>query len=409
VLQIADDRERRMVAAADALLRVVLAVRPRRARPSREAIRRILVLRLERIGDLMMSLPALHLLRQLAPHAQIDLVTGSWNAPLARLVEGIHRVETLDARWLSRGAGGLGFAALVRRAWAWRRHRYDVAINLEGDIRSNLLLAVSGAAWTAGFDMAGGGPALDDAVNFDPADHTAQNGVRLVASALGEATTPGGARTGTAREAASALPRAALLLPADAREQAERLLGPGLRSSSPAIGIQVGAGRLVKQWPAERFAELADRLASALNATIVLTGAPEDRPIADVLRANLPPATRVIDLVGTQDLVTLAAVLERLSVLVTPDTGPMHLAATVGTPVVALFGPASPERWGPLSQHCRIVRIDLPCSPCNRIRRPPSRCVGHTPDCMAGIEADHVYRAVTSLFESVPQPGARPS
>jgi len=397
----------------------------------------------------MMSLPAFYRLRQLAPHAQIDLVTGSWNEPLARLVAGIDRVESLDARWLSRGAGGLGFAALIRRAWAWRRRRYDVAINLEGDIRSHLLLAVSGAAWTAGFDMAGGGPALDDAVGFDPADHTAQNGVRLVASALGDATTPGGARKGTAREAASALPRAALLLPADARARAERLLSastrdhghdgllanvasnarsarspegtntsrylcieglrPGVSPTSIAIGIQVGAGRLVKQWPAERFAELAGRLGSAVHTTIVLTGAPEDRPIADVLLANLPPATRVIDLVGTQDLVTLAAVLERLSVLVTPDTGPMHLAAAVGTPVVALFGPASPERWGPLSQHCRIVRVDLPCSPCNRIRRPPSRCVGHTPDCMAAIEVDDVYRAVTSLLESVPATGARPS
>lgn len=409
MLQIADNRERLMVAAADVLLRVVCAVRPRRTRPSREAIRRILVLRLERIGDLMMSLPALHLLRQLAPHAQIDLVTGSWNEPLARLIAGIDRVDTLDARWLSRGAGGLGFTALVRRARGWRQHRYDVAINLEGDIRSNLLLAVSGAAWTAGFNMAGGGPALDRAVDFDPAGHTAQNGVRLVASALGEEMTLGGARTGSAREAASALPRAALRLPADARERAESLLGAGASPSSTAIGIQVGAGRLVKQWPAERFAEIAERLASALNATIVLTGAPEDRPISDALRANLPQATRVIDLVGTQDLVTLAAVLERLAVLVTPDTGPMHLAAAVGTPVVALFGPATPERWGPLSQHCRIVRVDLPCSPCNRVRRPPSRCVGHTPDCMAAIEADSVYRAVTSLLESAPAPGAGPS
>jgi ADP-heptose:LPS heptosyltransferase len=136
-----------MVATADALLRVASAIRRKHTRPSRAGIRRVLVLRLERIGDLMMSLPALHALRQLAPQAQIDLVTGSWNEPLARLIAGIDRIETIDARWLSRGADGLGLAALARRAWAWRSRRYDVAINLEGDIRSNLLIGLS--TWPA--------------------------------------------------------------------------------------------------------------------------------------------------------------------------------------------------------------------------------------------------------------------
>jgi len=396
-----------MVATADALLRAACAIGRRRTRPPRADIRRILVLRLERIGDLMMSLPALHTLRQLAPQAQIDLVTGSWNEPMARLIAGIDRIETIDARWLSRGAGGLAPAALVRRAWAWRRHGYDVAINLEGDIRSNLLLALSGARWMAGFDMAGGGPVLDDAAEFTLGEHTATNGVTLVATALGEAPTPRGPRVGTAREAASALPRAGLLLPAEARERAERLLPLEARRTSPLIGIQVGAGRLVKQWPAERLAAVAARLMSEFNATIVLTGAQEDRTTADALRANLPESTGVIDLVGALDLVTLAAVLARLSLLITPDTGPMHIAAVVDTPVVAIFGPASPERWGPLSQHCQVVRVDLPCSPCNRIRRPPARCLGHTPDCLASIRVDDVYRAATSLLESAPAPGVK--
>jgi ADP-heptose:LPS heptosyltransferase len=171
------------------------------------------------------------------------------------------------------------------------------------------------------------------------------------------------------------------------------------------IGIQVGAGRQVKQWPAVRLAEVAGRLVSEFNATIVLTGAQEDRDAADVLRANLLQSAGVIDLVGALDLVTLAAVLARLSLLITPDTGPMHIAAVVETPVVAIFGPASPDRWGPLSQHCRIVRIDLPCSPCNRIRRPPARCVGHTPDCLASIGVDTVYRAAAALLESATPSG----
>ena len=137
--------------------------RAARDRPRRE-VRRILVLRLERIGDLLMSLPALHAIRRRAPQAAIDLVVGSWNEALARQVAGIDGIETMDAPWLARGAGGAGWPALLRQARSWRARRYDLAINLEGDIRSIVLMSRSGARWCAGFGMAGGGPLLDDDV-----------------------------------------------------------------------------------------------------------------------------------------------------------------------------------------------------------------------------------------------------
>jgi len=102
---------------------------------------------------------------------------------------------------------------------------------------------------------------------------------------------------------------------------------------------------------------------------------------------------RVIDVSGDIDLTVLAAVLQRLDLLITGDTGPMHLAVAVGTPVVAIFGPSDPARYGPRGPHDRIVRIDLPCSPCNRIRQPPARCVGHTPDCLSFLPATLVADA----------------
>ena len=399
VLQIVDPRERRLVGAADALLEAACAWRPGRTRPPCDQVRRILVLRLERIGDLMMSLPAIHALRRLAPHAEIDLVVGSWNAQLAALIRGITRVDTLDARWLSRDAGGLGVAAMMRHARGWRGRSYDCAINLEGDIRSNLVLAMSGARWCAGFGMAGGGPVLDVVAPFTALAHTATNGVRLVYDALGEPLPPDVSLTGPGRDIAAALPADALLLPADSRAHAGHVLGPaaGFRH---VVGIQTGAGRLVKDWAATRMAQIASRLVTRRGAAIVLTGAPDDRAAADTIRAALPASAVLIDLVGSLDLVALAAVLERLSVFITPDTGPMHLAAAVGTPVAALFGPSSPDRWGPLSSRCRVVRVDLPCSPCNRIRRPPDRCVGHTPDCMDGITVDAVYEAAVALVDA---------
>ena len=138
----------------------------------------------------------------------------------------------------------------------------------------------------------------------------------------------------------------------------------------------------------------------------MLTGSAGDRPLVDRLKALLPPEVQAIDLAGHLDLVTLAAVLERLTVFITGDTGPMHLAAAVGTPIVALFGPSAPERWGPLTASARIVRIDLPCSPCNRIRRPPARCLGHVPDCLAGITVARVCEAAGAAIAELARTGA---
>ena len=94
----------------------------------------------------------------------------------------------------------------------------------------------------------------------------------------------------------------------------------------------------------------------------------------------------------------LAAVLRRLALLVTPDTGPMHLAAAVGTPVVGIFGPSDPVRYAPLSPRAAVVHADLWCRPCNRMRRPPRRCSNGTPDCLARVGVDAVVDAARHLL-----------
>src|SRR3982751_4328191 len=166
-LTIADRRDRVLVTIADALL-LPLAARRVFRRPPSAAPMRILCLRLERIGDLLMTLPALAALRAAAPDATIDLVVGSWNRDLAAAIPAVNRVETLDADWLSRGDAGDPPLALAAEASQWRRRRYDLAINFEPDIRSNIALAAVGAAWTAGFGSGGGGALLDLAIEYDP-------------------------------------------------------------------------------------------------------------------------------------------------------------------------------------------------------------------------------------------------
>ena len=225
LLLISNRRERALVAAADRVLAAGAAVtRPFRRRRPASGPRRILVLRLERIGDLLMTLPALADLRAAAPDAEIDLIVGSWNAGLAGAIPTVTRVHTLDAAWLARGRGGLGLPSLLRAARQWRRAEYDLAINFEPDIRSNLLAAGSGAAWTAGYRSGGGGALLDVALDYDTQSHTADNARRLVSTILG--TTPA-FQSGRM-----------LVVPQDAHDRAARLLAA---ARGPLVGVHVTA------------------------------------------------------------------------------------------------------------------------------------------------------------------------
>jgi lipopolysaccharide heptosyltransferase II len=388
--QLNDWRERWLVRLADAGLAALAPfVSPRRGARHAEPAS-ILLLRIERVGDLLMTLDAISAVRSQAPRARIDLVVGEWNEPLARLIPAIDRVETLNAPWLARGASSHTFRELAARAWGWRTRQYDLAVNFEGDIRSHALLGLSGAARRVGFPMAGGGPMLTDRVPFDPAIHTRSSSLRLVERAFG-------LDSGSLESFRPPAPGGRLSLTDESRRNAAALLDSA-PSAAPLVVVHAGGGREIKQWVLDRFAGVATRLARETGATIALSGTDEDRGSVDTVMAALGPGVRSIDLCGRADLVTLAAVLDRANLLITGDTGPMHLAAALDVPVVAVFGPSDPERWGPASARARVVRAGIPCSPCNRIRRPPERCRGHVPDCLAAVTADSVYQAAAAML-----------
>ena len=382
-LQIYDPRERALVTAGDAALTALAAVTwpfRRRRRPAAPA--RILLLRLERIGDLLMALPAIADARAAAPDAEIDLVVGSWNVEIAQAIRGVSRVLVVDAPWLARDGSGARMQALARTALGWRSRRYDMAINFEPDFRSDAILALAGARWTAGYGSAGGGALLDQALDYRPADHTVDNALRLVHAVLGLP--------------ASGCGDARLVIPEAQRREASAVLAG---RTNPLIAMHVAGGRAVKQWDPQRFAAVARDLVDRRDATIVLTGGPGDVPLVEAVRRALP-AERVVDVSDLVSLLLVAAVLERCDLIVTGDTGPMHLAAAVGTPIVAVFGPSDPRRYAPRGPHDRVIRVDLPCAPCNRIRLPPARCTGHMPDCLALVTPDRVFEAAVSILDA---------
>lgn len=181
-----------------------------------------------------------------------------------------------------------------------------------------------------------------------------------------------------------------------------KLFRLGVKKSSVTIGIAVGAGASwgkdasAKHWPALKFAQLADNINKHLDASILLLGDESERPIADII-VNAA-ASKVIDLVGKISLEELPAIINNLSILVTNDGGPLHIATALGVKTVSIFGPVDDLVYGPFPTNKMniVVKKDIPCRPCYRdFKLPPCE---HERQCLTNISVDEVFNALRRLI-----------
>jgi ADP-heptose:LPS heptosyltransferase len=381
--RIYDPRERALLAAFDLALRagsLVAGLRPAPGARDPARAERILALRLDRLGDLVTTLPALQALREAAPEARIELAVGSWNEPIARSLPFVDAVRIVDAPWAAWGKKASFREA--RRAVA-SGGPFDLALEFQGDVRALLLAALSGAPLRAGYGETGGGYLLTHPASWDESRSWYWQNMELVRTLF-----PGAG--GSVQ--APTVPYN-FLDESDRQEARDLLASSGLAGvPRPLIGIQPSAGRSLKEWEPAKFSSLVDALAG--RATVVLTGASADASLVEQIASRARARPGVV--LGAP-LRAFAALIERLDVFVTGDTGPMHLCHAVGTPNVAIFGPSDPRRYGPddaLGLR-RVVRHELFCSPCNMIRRPPSECLRPpAPECLAAISVERVLAAV---------------
>lgn len=391
--RIYDPRERLLLRAVDPLVRAASLVlglrpRPRDAHPDarKVEIETVLALRLDRLGDLVTTLPALEALRRALPEARIELAVGSWNEPVARRLPFLDGVRIVDTPWAAWGMK----ARLGRALRALGEEPVDLAIDFQGDVRAILLMALARAKLRAGYGDTGGSYLLTHAARWDETRSWYWQNLELVRCLFPDADE-------SWNDPAAPIRPYNFVTDDDRREAALLLRQSGLADAKrPLIGIQPGAGRAIKEWEDEKFRALIGRLSG--RGTFVLTGSSSDRARVEAIAG--PSGTRT--LVGAP-LATFAAVVEKFDLFVTGDTGPMHLSHAVGTPNVAIFGPSDPVRYGPddaLGLR-RVVRRQLYCSPCNMIRRPPRECArAKAPECISSIGVDEVMLAIeASLAE----------
>lgn len=314
--------------------------------------------------------------RSAHPGAHIAWLVGRSFAPLLAGHPLIDELIVFDRKRLGRmwwDPGALAeFWRLVRQL---RQSRFDIAVDLQGLIRSGFFAWVSGARRRVGFAAARelGWAFYSERVQCPQALHAVDRNLR-VAHALGwPVERPGFPLAVTPEERADARS----ILRASGIERAFIAVLPGARWPS-------------KCWSEHRFAELLDQLDQEGLPPCVLLGAPDERARNQrIARACASPPA---DLSGKTTLRQLTAILEQAGLVICQDSGPMHLAAALDRPMVALFGPTDPRRTGPWSTAARVVAHAVPCQPC--LRRV---CPLKHHDCLARLEVRQVLRAIREI------------
>jgi ADP-heptose:LPS heptosyltransferase len=338
-------------------------------------IRRVAVLRALFLGDLLMTTPALRALRRRFPRAEVTLIGLPWAEQLVARMP--HLVDRFVAFSGYPGLAELPYDQARTAAFLaeQRAYGYDLAIQMHGDgTVTNAVVADLGARISAGLARPGDNR-LDVALPYPDDAHEIRRWLGL-AAALGA---PAG---DTALE----------LRPAPEDEAwADALLGRS--RGGPLVGLHVGAKDPGRRWPAARFAALGQALYRKTGARLVLTGGHEDRPLgAEVAALSQRPP---LDLTGRTDIGSFAAVVRRLDLLVTNDTGASHVAAAVGAPSVVLFGPTRPAQFAPLDRDCHRVVDALEYAPAGADGAEALRSLPLQPVLEAALSRLAAGRAVT--------------
>ncbi len=322
---------------------------------------RILIVKLSSLGDLFHALPAVHNLKT-ETGAEIDWVTQEAYVDLVRCFDDVSTVIAFPRRDFLRKAG-----PFIRRL---RRAKYDVIIDMQGLLKSGLVTRLACGKRRIG-----------------PSFH--REGSRLFYHSV----------TGVRdKNRHAVIENLDLILHLGLPLQVPcfPVSFPDSDSSPPAPHVVIcPASRWeTKNWPADRFAATARHLVDRHRASITLLGAPEDVPVCATIAASQDGRCR--NLAGQTSITGMGSILKTADLLISNDSGPVHMAAAIGTPTVVIFGPTDPGRTGPFGSGHRVLQSRHACQPCmnDRCRHPDESCI-------RSITVDEVLAAVEAMLQEI--------
>ena len=312
---------------------------------------KILVLRYRFIGDTILTVPFLRNLRRAKPDAYIAWVVAPGSTDVVRGIPYVDDFIFWDP--VRNYADSRGTHRTLRDKLAFirdlRRMRFDKVYVLKRSLSSAIIARLTGARERVGFDTEGRGFLLTRRVPYRQDRHEVDNFLQVL------------------RDDGIAVSDDYLEAWLSAEERAfaaDFLSGQGVAAGDTVIGIHPFAANQTRAWHEDNFAALANLLQEKYRARILLFGGAGDKAMGEYLRERIEPAPLMA--VGGTSLRQTMALLERCTLLVCNDSGIMHLAAALNRPLIALFGPQTPVKFGPWGERSQVVYKDFPCSPCRQ-------------------------------------------
>ncbi|HEX4368060.1 MAG TPA: glycosyltransferase family 9 protein [Rhodopila sp.] len=355
-----------------------------------EDIKQILVVKLDHIGDFVTALPPIRRLKTLFPNARITVLAGPASSAFVPLEPSIdefipfaffHARSQLGERELTAS----DYADLAERL---RPYRFDLAIDLRKHLSTRDVLKHTGARFLAGFDYLGQCPYLDIALDWDgdrtlqrKRNHVVDDLIALV-DAVGHASENDRIlmQPGPAALALTELPDAVAKL-----------------FAKPVVAVHPGAGNVTKQWPEEHFSALIDLLVEKNGVNILLVGGPDEVEVADRLLENVQRPEAIASMTGKTTLTVLPRLLKNCVLYIGNDSGPKHIAASVGIPTVGIHsGVVDPVEWGPVGLNAVALRRNMTCSPCYLAR---AEDCPRSLECLRLLEPNLVYETANLLLK----------
>lgn len=342
-------------------------------------IERILILKLDHAGDVLLATPAIKSIRNGFPQAHITLVVGPWSKGIVEGEKYINEVICYRAYWRDRNPGrhfnirdSLKFIRVLRRG------KYDLFFDLRGDLFAIIIAALSGIPRRVGFGWEGGGFLLTDEVNTTINKHQ----VEILLDA---------ARAIGIRPAAAEI---VITISEDDKKYAYAMLKENnWHESLLTIGLHIGSGCPSKMWAVERYAGLMERIVEHFKAQIVLVGGADDRAVTEQAAGLLH--FKPVNMVGNLTFKQTAAVMEKCALFIGNDSAPIHIAAAVGVPAIVLFSAANDwQRWRPYGNDVDVICKDVKCKGCEK-----AAC--DNMECMNLITVDEVFDLVLKKIKIV--------